>query len=81
MSLIPGCVGYVSYPIFIEPTNTWVPLGFSGYIWLDTKNCVNKSLQIVQGFDGTGRGYRGRGHRGGQCNSWAHPGRHSNIGQ
>ena len=23
--------------MFIEPTITWVPLGFSGYIWLDTK--------------------------------------------
>ena len=25
------------YPMFIEPTITWVPSGFSGYIWLDTK--------------------------------------------
>ena len=25
------------YPIFIEPTITWVPSGFSGYLWLDTK--------------------------------------------
>ena len=25
------------YPMFIEPTITWVPLGFSWYIWLDTK--------------------------------------------
>ena len=24
-------------PMFIEPTITWVPSGFSGYIWLDTK--------------------------------------------
>ena len=23
--------------MFIEPTITWVPSGFSGYIWLDTK--------------------------------------------
>ena len=23
------------YPMFIEPTITWVPSGFSGYIWLD----------------------------------------------
>ena len=33
---IPGSV-YISYPMFIEPTITWVPSGFSGYIWLDTK--------------------------------------------
>ena len=25
------------YPMFIEPTITWVLSGFSGYIWLDTK--------------------------------------------
>ena len=25
------------YPMFIEPTINWVPSGFSGYIWLDTK--------------------------------------------
>ena len=25
------------YLMFIEPTITWVPSGFSGYIWLDTK--------------------------------------------
>ena len=30
------------YPMFIEPTITCVPLGFSGYIWLNTKNCVKK---------------------------------------
>ena len=29
--------------MFIELTITWVPLGFSGYIWLDTKNCVKKT--------------------------------------
>ena len=23
--------------MFIEPTITWIPSGFSGYIWLDTK--------------------------------------------
>ena len=40
MSSITGFVGYISYPMFIEPTITWVPSGFSGYIWLDTKNCV-----------------------------------------
>ena len=26
-----------TYPTFIEPTITWVPSGFSGYMWLDTK--------------------------------------------
>ena len=29
-------------PCFNEPTITWVASGFSGYIWLDTKNCVEK---------------------------------------
>ena len=24
-------------PMFIEPTITWDPSGFSGYIWLDSK--------------------------------------------
>ena len=28
--------------MFIEPTITWVPSGFSRYIWLDHKNCVKK---------------------------------------
>ena len=28
--------------MFIEPTITWVPLGFSGYIWLDTKIVLKK---------------------------------------
>ena len=31
------------YPIFIEPTITWVPSGFSGYIWLDTKIVLKNS--------------------------------------
>ena len=30
------------YPMFIEPTITWVPSGFSGYIWLDTKVVFKK---------------------------------------
>ena len=30
------------YPRFIEPTITWVPSGFSGYIWLDTKIVLKK---------------------------------------
>ena len=28
--------------MFIEPTITWVPSGFSGYIWLDTKTVLKK---------------------------------------
>ena len=34
-------VSYI-YPMFIEPTITWVPSGFSGYIWLDTKIVLKK---------------------------------------
>ena len=30
------------YPMFIEPMVTWVPSGFSGYIWLDTKIVFKK---------------------------------------
>ena len=30
------------YPMFIEPTITWVLSGFSGYIWLDTKIVLTK---------------------------------------
>ena len=41
MSSIPGNVGYI---LFIEPTITKVPSGFSGYIWLDTKIVLNKKL-------------------------------------
>ena len=28
--------------MYIEPTITWVPSGFSGYIWLDTKIVFKK---------------------------------------
>ena len=28
--------------MFIEPMITWVPSGFSGYIWLDTKIVLKK---------------------------------------
>ena len=28
--------------MFIEPTITWVPSGFSGYIWLDAKIVLKK---------------------------------------
>ena len=41
MSLIPGSVGYISYPM-LESTITWVPFGFSGYIWFDTKIVFKK---------------------------------------
>ena len=34
--------------MFIEPTITWVPLGFSGYIWLDTK-IVLKTTTVGMG--------------------------------
>ena len=30
------------YPRFIEHSITWVPSGFSGYIWLDTKNVLKR---------------------------------------
>ena len=30
--------------MFIEPTITWVPSGFSGYIWLDTKIVLKKDI-------------------------------------
>ena len=33
--------------MFIEATITWVPLGISGYIWLNTKNCVKNSINIM----------------------------------
>ena len=36
--------------MFIEPTITWVPSGFSGYIWLDTKIVLNKDLQGFERF-------------------------------
>ena len=30
--------------MFIEPMITWVPSGFSGYIWLDTKIVLKKNF-------------------------------------
>ena len=45
VSLIPGSVGYISYPMKIEPTITWVLSGFSGYIWLYTKIVLEKNLK------------------------------------
>ena len=35
------------YPMFIEPTITWVPSGFSEYIWLDTKIVLKNYIAIV----------------------------------
>ena len=43
-----------TYPMFIEPTITQVPSGFSGYIWLDTKivlknivsNCMGRKSHL-----------------------------------
>ena len=35
------------YPMFTEPTITWVPSGLSGYIWLDTKTVI-KSVWITR---------------------------------
>ena len=35
------------YPMFIEPTITWVPLGFTGYTWLDTKIMLKKEIKSV----------------------------------
>ena len=46
MSSIPGSVGYISYPMFIEPTIARVPSGFSGYIWLDTKIVLKKERRL-----------------------------------
>ena len=33
--------------MFIEPTITWVPSGFSGYIWLDTKIVLKKNTFLT----------------------------------
>ena len=37
--------------MFTEPTITWVPSGFSGYIWLDTK-IVFKKKNLIPGSVG-----------------------------
>ena len=36
------------YPMFIEPTITWVPPGLSGYIWLDTKIVLKNSCDFFR---------------------------------
>ena len=38
------------YPMFIKPTITWVPSGFSGYIWLDTKIVLKKKKWKKQDY-------------------------------
>ena len=35
------------YPMFIEPTITWVLLGLSGYLWLDTKIVLKKYYNLI----------------------------------
>ena len=49
-SSIPGSVGYISYPMFVEPQITWVSSVFSGYIniWLDTKIVFKKDNSKFQ---------------------------------
>ena len=39
------CRIYIPCSMFIEPTITWVPSGFSGYIWLDTKIVLKTLLR------------------------------------
>ena len=46
MSSIPAVSDI--YPMFIEPTITWVPSGFSGYMWLDTKIVLKNYLIGLQ---------------------------------
>ena len=50
MSSIPGSVRYT---MFIEPTITWVPSGFSEYIWLDTIIVLKKFGNAFQIFEAT----------------------------
>ena len=40
------------YPMFIEPTITWIPSGFSGYIWLDTKIVLKKQTWGLKNEEG-----------------------------
>ena len=52
MSSIPGSVGYIpmfNCFLFIELTITWVPSGFSGYIWLGTKIVLKKKSFLLHG--------------------------------
>ena len=43
VSSISGSVGFISYPMFIDPEIT---SGFSGYIWLDTKIVLKKKTTL-----------------------------------
>ena len=36
--------------MFIEPTITWVPSRFSGYIWLNTKIVLKKKKKLLNIF-------------------------------
>ena len=38
------------YPMFIEPTITWVPSVFSGYIWLDPRIVLKKKYLVSKDF-------------------------------
>ena len=46
MSQSSGSVGYIYNVMFIKPTIARVPLGFSGYIWFDTKIVFKKSKNL-----------------------------------
>ena len=37
--------------MFLEPMITWVPLGFSGYVWLDTKIVLKNKLLLKRLLD------------------------------
>ena len=45
MSSIPGGVGNISYPMFVESMITRVLSGFFGYIWLDKKIVLKKKFK------------------------------------
>ena len=46
------CRIYIISHVHIEPSITWVPTGFSGYLRLDTKNCVKKISASRDDLDG-----------------------------
>ena len=37
--------------MFTEPTINWVPSGYFGYIWFDTKLCLKKVLIVIGCLD------------------------------
>ena len=49
VSLIPGSVEYISYPMFIEPTISRVSSGFSGFT---SSDCFLGSLPRIVSLDG-----------------------------